>query len=750
MTEEKKSVVLDISRGILSRYLTNYGPKENFIRKVLYLFITYAFLKGDGRSLNISDQMLDLIINYLQPLFLGDLTENGRDTILEKIKKDCFHARVSFMETVYFPDLHELFYQDPLLASYIGRALPFPSKIKIGESEVSTMSRYTISTKRPLEKNLRGVADIILKIPKIGARHLPYSESSCLFSSRRNGGQKGFFSNFVRLLTMIDEEFEMDGVKINPKWDLYQKLERICYLLDKPIIDHLLICDGNCDGSHHFPYKVMSIPEAGMKIRTLLLPVPTLIFMTENLQKTAIHWFERQEECNASLTGHFKLDFEKQLDENRKFYSADFSKATDNFSLELVDLCGSIFASKGDFYENIYAHMCCKPGRLFGSDIKFPDFGGAEDLVPDLIPNIPTVGDFIDDLDTPMSAYFHKQFANELDRPSCLPIKPSSFTLDLYKERLKTEMIDYKSKELGKNPEKYLVKMIEKYRSMISGRGGIEQKRGMHMSLPISFISLLSVNLYAAREAGGQSYIMGDDLILLGLPHQWKRYREIVEDLGLIINEEKTLISENYGLFCERLYSFGGMVEKPRIKKVAMAEKEWHQIWENEPTEAVLELRSRFFLSDIVSAFCSGYDPARHCDYGGLNPYGDKYEFEHYGKNQLVLSSKTRAARCGVISNTPFLEALTFYSFGETFGYSIAEAVSIVRSYYSNFFGYYGNFLVETKPTDPRSVSLRIRDIFDNVLPARGETGKKIISCQLAKFHNELMSKFGHRFWIDK
>lgn len=109
-----------------------------------------------------------------------------------------------------------------------------------------------------------------------------------------------------------------------------------------------------------------------------------------------------------------------------------------------------------------------------------------------------------------------------------------------------------------KDPEKMLKDiswLLGSHRVLYPNAPPLRSKRGWLMGQPLTWMTLCAVHHGMARGVLRNYVLRGDDLIGVGKLSEVAQYRDNIVRAGFVINQSKTFVSEDAGVFAERFYT---------------------------------------------------------------------------------------------------------------------------------------------------------------------------------------------------
>jgi len=111
---------------------------------------------------------------------------------------------------------------------------------------------------------------------------------------------------------------------------------------------------------------------------------------------------------------------------------------------------------------------------------------------------------------------------------------------------------EFKDEEKMLNDLRFL---LGPHRVLYPNAPPLRSKRGWLMGQPITWLTLSAVHHGFARGVLRDYVIRGDDLIGVGTLEAVAQYRDNLVSAGFVINQSKTFVSEDAGVFAERFYT---------------------------------------------------------------------------------------------------------------------------------------------------------------------------------------------------
>jgi len=444
---------------------------------------------------------------------------------------------------------------------YLGRSLP-----PVEASKTTIISTLMTFGEPSVETDGTGPLNVLYGWN--GGKERPsifYSESACLFNTRERGGQARILKDLIMVFRESEDE------------DDYTILTRAALTLELQYIDHIVGCKG-CDKAHlHYPFGLFSIPESGYKSRNVTLTSPFITCFTSSIQKRYKEKIKGDKVTGPAFCGEYKVPVGQG-----KYFSIDYSKATDNFSFSLMRyFLKGIHSNCRNDIEKMYSAISMLPGRVFEVK-KRRNWPGLLYFVENFLWSVPRkrVAEIIDDMDININAIriWRKRGGNEKDYSSFY----NPYRNYNNPEKEYTSFEDHRIRKVILNHRLEIQqKIIAWWRGAYEEDLGTIQCRGQHMGLPLSFVTLSAVNKYLVIESGGQGVTMGDDCVLLGTDLNYDLYCKNAERLGLVLNKEKTYISECNALFCERFFHKGKEQSIIRAKTLVQPNKDFASIFDD-------------------------------------------------------------------------------------------------------------------------------------------------------------------------
>jgi len=479
-------------------------------------------------------------------------------------------------------------------AMYIGRALPAPENSLVNLQEYEVYMRF-ISNEVPYTFNeSQGPWNYLYTWcskatfrPGVG-----YSESGCLFNSRKKGGQASMLSDIITIF------------RDNPMESDYEVLKRAAIALEGKYLQHIWECSG-CDQTHlHYPFATFSVAEAGYKSRGVTLTSPFLIAFTMPMQQSLLPQMKDDRFLGSAMKGNYTVP--KCVSESCKYFSVDFAKATDNFPPELMIRNSLVLEKFCSDVTRTYIRASFSLGRILRFNEQKLKWPGIEFFTKHIMYSRPTpkVADLIN---KHINIYGNTGY-NMLKRRGLklddlkreIPKFPEY--INYSEDKRKMGMTDIMNK-LKAHKHDIRRKVIEYYQKMFEEVKAPLAKSGQHMGLPMSFPSLSAVNGYLVYSTSNNGVIMGDDCVLYGSQEDFDNYCSKAASLGLVINREKTYVSKTRALFCERMFDKGVLVPVTRLKKYCQPNRDDPAIFED-LTSSVLNFRLKSrseFVRDLLS-----------------------------------------------------------------------------------------------------------------------------------------------------
>lgn len=598
--------------------------------------------------------------------------------------------------------IDRFFSMDPLLASYIGRSLG-PTEVDKRHKQIqdymSTFKDEIVIDKKSFV-NYR-VSSILQGFCKGYSKRefiIPSSDASCLFNTRKKGGQAKMLQDLCRIYDV----------------KTYHDFLGMCYDLEDEFLNHI-DCKG-CDKPElHYPFGVTAVPEAGYKNRVLGITSPLLIACTSNLQNHCLGWMKKNPICGPMLRGEDIV-----LPEGGEFYySVDFSKATDNFSADLLESIKNGFLSEvKNSIEQKYIRASFSMGRIFPYGSQQKKWIPLEELLKE-VPDIPLTEDYIMDnkqfrlmvghgypIDknflsgTPrIDDLFYPTYTDGVGIGNDMKTTSSIFR-QVYVEHEKIRI----NRDYLKNRVRHL------YKEMFKSTYGFIQKKGQHMGLPLSFVSLTAVNL--ALVGFKNALTMGDDCVIVGSMKDIENYNLNAEEIGLVLNKDKSYISKTYAVFCEKIFVDGIEQEDRRIKTILQPNKDWiHNVESVSKDVGMLRISKNFNEFSILLSY--GWDPSMPAIMGGFGwdkPYFNYSSFEPEREYKIICRNlKLFGKLNGFKQVNPILQS-SFVQFTEK-GYTIQ---SVLNKYFKLYERTRRIFRLNEKELDPYNIGfdfhLNIKD----------------------------------------
>lgn len=585
------------------------------------------------------------------------------DEAYKKVKNFSDEARRSFLMDQPFNHpwkyLFESFPKYLHLISYMGRALPTKDQPVRKKDQELARERYFNMDWTFNDANARKVGEQLAAWYEAGAKiikkeELPYySESACLFTGSKKGGQANFFRDFLTILNS-GPSIKFEGYPVFSTVDMNisinEQLINICHALDAPFLEHLDNCIGpDCPHQQlHFPFFIMGLEETGYRTRCASLPAPTILYMTERIRSKLLYGMQNDPIAGPALK---KARDEKifQIFKYPVINSVDFEQATDNFSLPLQYHFYGALRNLVPKMNEKYLKASFTTNRILESTPKehMPelDFFIKRHLYG--IDKMPTVRDSIEKIGNPsFRPYLYRLFEEEIQNPAGTSKKdvyynapvigirpnqqPSKSGIIPIQEHLRQV---YERKNIGQHSEKIFSDMVYYYRHLFSVGKGKMSGSGQHMSLPLSWVALSAVNVTAIKESTrnnqGVGFTMGDDAII-GFKEGPEQYRAFVESLGVKIHKTKDILASGKGVFCED-YTIRrhGFMNIPKIKMISQPKipraESWIHINDKIPDYIEQNMADEIMTIRVIKNYIPlrqsrmwGYDPSFPKDFGGM------------------------------------------------------------------------------------------------------------------------------------
>jgi len=469
-------------------------------------------------------------------VFLRDLfNQHGAYAVREEFKKISDKTRIYWLDNLYIEPtnplerlVNETGFDAYSQWSYLKRGLGLPGQVTCDEAEKEAMDRFfEAPTARPSFENISAVSDTLdrwyANFRNVRQMHkrtekIPYpvsSSSAAIGLTRSKKGQRKFLRDLYLFLKKRPNPFRPSEFSSDINEDRHRTLSNCLSYLDRPLLDHHCF-DLNCKNPElHFPFAMQAIPESGARVRCASKPWVSLVYMTEGTQKRLLQGAKRDPIAGPILRD--KLGSMRSIVNKRYINSVDFSAATDNFPHEVMTHFQNISmeVKKSDRYlEAPYILKSFGASRLCDSE-------GVKHLTlhtPQEIARIffdqnefkATREQFMYPQSTELSASLlnivhrfaehnlpkYEEGLEELKKDVHKYVT-TPHPYNIYDINESGERADYDAKFqdfFHHNYDGILEKWMEHYREILYSVPGKLTKKGQHMSLPLSWMSLAALN----------------------------------------------------------------------------------------------------------------------------------------------------------------------------------------------------------------------------------------------------------------
>jgi hypothetical protein len=678
------------------KFIDHYSPKESeryeFLKHTIEMILFYYVIaKG---TINIFGSCDDLI-NFIQEYIL----DKSSNCFCEYLKEQCYYLRLLRLGDDRYKEhsgkVNPFLLINTNLSIYLSKCLPLKvDKVSDRIAYINNMTKDSEDTTIPLFI----INNMIRKIKT--KSDLKISDSSCFERSVKQGGQVSYLRDIKRLLMSLSEDMEFDEMNvIVKKQDItLNNILNFLYIIEYPMVNHMENCiDKDCKLVHfHLPMKIFCVPEYGYKNRIVCVPPLSILLACYPLQHSLTSMLKK---CYATEAGMNSKDIKIQhpIRDEDLIYSIDFSKATDNLSSKLIYEISLLYADKvSDPIQKKYIKSSMRNFRLIEDKI---DYLVLEDILDSINLSPPYLN-----LEDRIFKYTKPSFQGFLQKVAISLMDKWNYTEDVRipaeeaLERRSRGGIGYDSdishikklenmRKLKDRDVQCFRRFIIYHRKQLMTCTGPLQKRGLHMSTPLSFSTLCLVHISVCILSKIKSYfIMGDDAVLICNSDQYWDYQTNIQLTGMALNHEKTFISRNSFLFCEKLYVIDNnfvlkRVDTHRMKKIYQPGGNFTMI--NKDCEDLITYRLRYwkYCWEMVQLSFSRYDPLVQPEFGGLG-YGDHIcQLGGFTSESLYDFYISLVGPMLSKSTIPYKKVLTYYTFLRD-GYKISDVILNIIKYY--------------------------------------------------------------------
>lgn len=482
---------------------------------------------------------------------------------------------------------------------------------------------------------------------------IPFSDSAALCFNRNSGGQANFLREVVSLCRKTTgicpwgDPPSPDDTEALRSW-----YEKLFLYLDKPFLDHLKTCVGpDCEQTHlHFPCQLTGIPEGGFRTRIPTVPWISLVFMTKALQVRLSSGLFRDPRFMAC-----RKDWKKKipglLSGDGLLISSDWKTGTDALSVEASRRTISYVGSDNPHCMASMGHL-----RLIDPDTEVPQWPGLQVLLKLLPVKREHLLSGVSWVNLISARYRDKigDFSLLVEEPENIfnAVRPGGPLGPTYKgfvapsgRVLRRSLVGIGSgvvKDQGLfvpghdnlTPDlcrELFNSMVSWYRGAFMISPGRLHRRGQHMSLPLSWVTMSAMHAVMAKPLP-IFFGWGDDAIARGTPEQIEEYKERGRSIGVIFHStSKSFEAPNRGVFLEELIDRGSIhwCSKARFSCRADEDSPEEGAWMSafiDPSEysctddisVLKEARESFYWKSVEEAVKFGLDPTIPKFLGGL------------------------------------------------------------------------------------------------------------------------------------